>query len=32
MEQAVTKSRHEKWRITVGILLAVLVLAAGDFF
>lgn len=32
MEQAVTKHRRKRWKIAAGILLAVLVLAAGGFF
>jgi len=32
MEQAVTKPRRRKWKIAAGILLVVLVLAAGGFF
>ena len=32
MEQAVTKHRRKRWKSAAGILLAVLVLAAGGFF
>lgn len=32
MEPAVTKHRRKRWKITAGILLAVLVLIAGGFF